>query len=235
MDLKEEDILREDVATHWYYKAKAAAVLRTVNGTAVRSVLDVGAGSGFFSRQILAKTSARTGTCVDTNYLAENDLYVGAKPLHMRRNITSSNADLVLMMDVIEHVADDTALIAHYAALSPPGTRFLVTVPAFMWLWSSHDVFLEHYRRYNVGHLREVLSKAGLQVRSAHYFFGGVLPAVVAVRWLNRVRRRPAQSDMRKEHPLVNALLYALCLAETYLMKINRLGGTSIIAVATKP
>lgn len=199
-------------------------------------MLDVGAGSGFFSRQLLARTSAREATCVDPNYPADSDTEVAGKPLSMRRAVAASAADLVLMMDVIEHVADDQALVAHYVDLSAPGTRFVVTVPAFMWLWSGHDVFLEHYRRYTLTHLRKALEASGLQVERGHYFFGSVLPMVAAVRGLKRFagKTKPG-SDMRREAPIVNSLLYGLSAAETRLMHLNRLGGTSVFAVAVKP
>ena len=56
------------------------------------------------------------------------------KPLLLRRSVDRSYADLVLVIDVIEGVEDDIALAV--------GTHFVVTVPAFMWLWSGHDIFL---------------------------------------------------------------------------------------------
>lgn len=236
MDLKEEEILGEDTARHWYYRAKADALLRSLRGMEFASVLDVGAGSGFFSRQILARTSAREALCVDPNYAADSDAMPGGKPLSMRREIRSSSADLVLMMDVIEHVADDRELVAHYADLCAPGTRFVVTVPAFMWLWSGHDVFLEHYRRYTLPQLCAVIEAAGLRLERGHYFFGGVLPLVAAVRGFKRLRGadRPG-SDMRREAPIVNGLLYGLCAAEARLMHLNKLGGTTVFALAVKP
>jgi hypothetical protein len=67
------------------------------------------------------------------------------KPLLFRRSVDQSDADLVLLMDVIEHVEDDVGLVREYANKVAPGTRFITTVPAFMWLWSGHDVFLEHF------------------------------------------------------------------------------------------
>jgi hypothetical protein len=235
MDLKEEEILGGDAVQHWYYRAKADALLRMLRGAPVEQVLDVGAGSGFFSRQLLERTSTRAATCVDPNYPADSDSAVAGKPLLMRREVASSEADLVLMMDVIEHVVDDAALVSRYVDLSAPGTRFVVTVPAFMWLWSGHDVFLEHYRRYNLAQLRRVLISAGLRIEREHYFFGGVLPAVAAVRGLKRIAGKAAASDMRREGPILNSLLYRLSAAETRLMHLNRLGGTSVFALAVKP
>ena len=62
------------------------------------------------------------------------------------------------------------------------GTRFIVTVPAFMWLWSAHDVFLQHYRRYTLERIKGVLRAGGLTVESGCYFYAALLPIVVLSR-----------------------------------------------------
>jgi hypothetical protein len=56
MDLKEVEVLGDQVADHWYYVAKSAAMLRFLNGIPVRRILDVGAGSGFFARHLLSSS-----------------------------------------------------------------------------------------------------------------------------------------------------------------------------------
>lgn len=237
MDLKEEHLLGDQVGSHWYYQSKLAALRRAIADVPVSAVLDVGAGSGFFSRALLADGKARAATCVDPNYSQERDETVAGRPLHFRRRVSETDADLVLMMDVIEHVPDDGALVADYVAAVRPGTRFLVTVPAFQWLWSGHDVFLEHYRRYDLAQLEAVLASAGLRVERGHYFYGAVLPLVAGVRLWKRATAgdAPPASDMRRETPLVNRLLAGIGSAETRLMRWNRLGGTSVFARAIKP
>ena len=102
MDLKEIDILADGVSAHWYYRAKAEAMRRLLEGARVRSVLDVGAGSGFFSRHLLATTDVAEACCVDPSYEADRDETESGKPLHFRRNVDAADADLVLMMDVLD-------------------------------------------------------------------------------------------------------------------------------------
>src|SRR5713226_810671 len=101
MDLKEEDILGADIGRHWYYRSKAAALRRAVAGLQPRHILDVGAGSGFFSRHLLAETGAQSALCVDTGYTSERDDSVAGKPALFRRDTGPTNCDLVLMMDVL--------------------------------------------------------------------------------------------------------------------------------------
>ena len=71
MDLKEEDILGDDIGRHWYYHSKAAALRQAVWDLTPQKILDVGAGSGFFSRHLLAHTAAQSALCVDTGYRSD--------------------------------------------------------------------------------------------------------------------------------------------------------------------
>ena len=237
MDLKEEHLLGDTVKSHWYYKAKLAALIDTVSDLRIRHVLDVGAGSGYFSKALLRDTDAEDAVCVDLGYPENRDEQIAGKALTFRNSLDTSDADLVLMMDVIEHVADDVGIVKDYASKVQSGTRFVVTVPAFMWLWSGHDVFLEHYRRYTLQQLETVLKAAGLQIEQGHYFYGAVLPLVAGVRAGKKLfgGKSAPESDMRAYGSAVNAMLYGVCRAEVGMMKLNRLGGTSVMVRAVKP
>jgi SAM-dependent methyltransferase len=236
MDLKEEHLLSDMVKSHWYYRAKLAALLAITRRVPVTRVLDVGAGSGYFSKALLEHTAALGAVCVDLGYPEDRDETMFGKPLAFRNSLAASDADLVLMMDVIEHVEDDRGLVADYVAKVAAGTRFVVTVPAFMWLWSGHDVFLEHFRRYTLPQMEGVLRAAGLTIETGQYFYGGVLPLVAGVRAAKRLGGGVVapESDMRRYGPGLNALLYGVCRAEVAVMGLNRLGGTSVLVRAVK-
>ena len=233
MDLKEEDILGADIGRHWYYRSKAAAVRRMVGGLGPRRILDVGAGSGFFSRHLLAEAGAQSALCVDIGYASDRDDDEGGKPVLYRRDTGPTDCDLVLMMDVLEHVDDDRGLVRHYAGKVPAGAHFLATVPAFRFLWSGHDVFLEHKRRYRLGEIEAAMRDAGLDVVRGAYYFGLVFPLAAAVRLATRGGNEP-KSNLRKHAPLTNGLLGAICTAELPLLPVNRLAGLSAFVLARK-
>ena len=161
MDIKEQDVLGDRIGQHWYYRAKGEAMRRLLGPRAIRHVLDVGAGSGVFSRMLL-QGGAGEATCVDPAYPAEHDETEAGRPIHFVHEVGQTDADVVLLMDVLEHVDDDAALLAEYAGKAGAGARFLITVPAFQWMWSGHDVFLEHRRRYTLKMLEDVVRRAGL-------------------------------------------------------------------------
>lgn len=234
MDLKEEDILGADIGQHWYYRSKAAALRRAVSGIAPQRLLDVGAGSGFFSRHLLAETGAQSALCVDIGYDRDRDDQVGAKPVLYRRDCAMTDCDLVLMMDVLEHVDDDAGLVRHYASKVPSGAHFLVTVPAFRFLWSGHDVFLEHKRRYTLAEIETTMRAAGLTIVKGAYFFGLIFPLAAAVRLATRSDTRP-RSSLSKQGTLANGMLATVCAAELPLFPLNRLAGLSAFVLAKKP
>src|SRR3954466_4275186 len=107
MDLKESTLLGDHAAAHWYYRSKAAAIVRYLGDRKLDRILDVGAGSGFFTKHLLQHTPAASGLCVDTGYPDDYDEQCSGKPVAFRRSCDGVDADLVLFMDVLEHVDDD--------------------------------------------------------------------------------------------------------------------------------
>lgn len=103
--------------------------------------------------------------------------------------------DAIVALDVIEHFADDAGLVAELYRVLRPGGRLVAAVPAHPWLWSPHDEFLHHHRRYRSGELEALLASGGLRVRRRHGFNFLLLPPIAAVRltkrWLGR--DRPAE------------------------------------------
>jgi 2-polyprenyl-3-methyl-5-hydroxy-6-metoxy-1,4-benzoquinol methylase len=234
MDLKEEDILGADIGSHWYYRAKAAALRRAVAGLRPKRLLDVGAGSGFFSRHLLSHAGAESALCVDIGYERERDEQADGKPVLYRRDCNATDCDLVLMMDVLEHVESDRTLVRHYAGKVPSGAHFLVTVPAFQFLWSGHDVFLEHKRRYRLHEIEATMRDSGLEVVHGAYYFGFIFPLATAVRLAERGATEP-RSSLRKHGVFTNTILSAICAAELPLFPVNRLAGLSAFVLARKP
>ncbi len=237
MDLKEEAILGDGVAQHWYYRAKSEALDRVV-GPPPATVLDVGAGGGFFSRHLLER-GAGQAVCVDPGYAGDSDAEHAGRPLLFRRAAPAAPSDLILMMDVLEHVDDDTALATEYIRPARPGTRVIVTVPAFTWMWSGHDDFLEHRRRYTLPGVQAVLRRAGLRLDGGRYLYGLLLPLAAATRLPGKVARRLGRaaapgSQMRPAGALANTALLAACRLEALLPR-NPVAGLTAMAWGTVP
>jgi hypothetical protein len=233
MDLKEIGLV--DAQTHWYYQVKLRAVQAQVAryGKHSSNIIDVGAGSGFFSEEIAKSLPPKSVICIDPFYPDEKLVQVGN--IQFLRSATVekiSKADIFLFMDVLEHVEDDFSLLNDYVRHAKEGALFLSTVPAFMSLWSSHDVFLEHFKRYTLTELEELMVSSGLEPVHGRYLYGSLFP----VAWILRrvIGKNKEKSDMQPVPPLLNFFLKTFLTIE-HAVFANRLFGISAMVVSRVP
>lgn len=237
MDVKEEAILGSDLQDHWYYVSKGRALRALLRDRKFQEVLDVGAGSGIFSRQLLEAGICDRAMCVDPAYSKEYTESFNGHDLSFVRSVDTQTQDLVLLMDVLEHVEDDAHLLKQYTESLTPDGLVAITVPAFQFLWSGHDVFLEHYRRYTRSMLNEVVAAADLELIRSRYFFGLLFPAVAAVRLANarRLRNREveAKSSLKRHGRVVNSMLTLIHSVERRLIfPVNTVAGLTLFCLA---
>jgi 2-polyprenyl-3-methyl-5-hydroxy-6-metoxy-1,4-benzoquinol methylase len=146
-------------------------------------VLDLGAGDGYLASVLLpALRPGGAVVCYDSHYgpgLLEQ-LRRGAPPELTFTDQRPDHAfDLVLLLDVLEHVADDRALLAGLVRdLLAAGGALAVSVPAWPGLYTRHDQMLGHHRRYRSEQLEELLRQCDLTVMDR----GGLFHSLLAVR-----------------------------------------------------
>jgi SAM-dependent methyltransferase len=236
LDLKEIEILGDAIHTHWYYKSKAKALQKLI-GVNPSIILDIGAGSGYFSKFLLKNTHCTEAWCVDICYNEEADAKESGKTIHYRKQIGSCNSDLVLLMDVLEHVDDDVGLLSEYVQKVPSGSTFLISVPAFPFMWSGHDEYLEHKRRYTLPQIESVVCDAGLTLKKSAYYFGVVFPLAALSRLAAGLCKRTSrpQSQLKKHSLMVNSTLTFACDVELSFFHKNSLIGLTAFCMAHKP
>jgi len=228
MDLKE--IKGIDPAIHWYYQSKVIPFIDFTEKyapTATR-VIDVGAGSGFFAKSVCDVLPKSHGVCIDPNY--EPDLLGTRENLTFELQVENKGADVYIFADVLEHVENDLDLLTSYTDLAQSGSLVLISVPAFQKLWSGHDVFLEHYRRYTLNELEKIVAAAGLEVIEKRYLFPSLFPVALIKR---KFFKNHETSDMVNLPKLPNWLMLMYFRAETMLF-INRRFGLSVFIAAVK-
>jgi SAM-dependent methyltransferase len=185
MDLRE---MRGLPARHPWELARARffRTLLTDEGLlgGVSRVLDVGAGDGYVGRELAAAIGdGGEVVCFDTHYSEQRLCQLeqeadGLSFVRFTRDPPEGLFDLILLLDVIEHVEDDRALLAGLVRDKlRHGAAVLVSVPAWQALYTRHDLFLGHYRRYRPAELDRLLAQVGLQrVRDGGLFHGLLLP-----------------------------------------------------------
>jgi hypothetical protein len=199
------------------------------------TLLDVGAGAGLVGIYLSRERPADRYDFVEPIASLESDLVARYGADHNRTATGRlDDVEVVTLLDVIEHVEDDTGLLRDLVERTSPGTTFLVTVPAGRAFWSEWDVALGHQRRYDRSDLRAVLERAGLNVVEVSYLFPELVPAAW---WRARRPNHGTANDDNAEFPeLPRRLDRALLLAGTATARARRWmpTGTSLFAAATR-
>jgi SAM-dependent methyltransferase len=224
---------------YWWHRARSGlleAALAPSLGTPTR-VLDVGSADG---PSVAWMRGSHTRVAVDTDPrgLAPGE---GVCASALALPFADGTFDVVAAFDVIEHCAPEHQAVAELARVLRPGGRLLVSVPAYQWAWSDHDVRAGHHRRYTRPRLVRAVRAHGLVVRRCTYGFASVFPLFTAERGLRRLRRlshRPSDTEQRlpEVSGAMDRLLTALCRAEGRLLRRTDLPfGSSVFLAAEKP
>ncbi len=202
------------------------------------SVLDVGCGSGVTIEHLsdlgaasvngieLDPLALRTGSVV-------NDRISRGDFMEIELDATY---DVVLMLDVLEHIEDDTGALEKVSGLMARDGILLVTVPAHQWLWSRHDVTNSHFRRYSARQVRWLLESSGFEVEQFGYMFAGLVLPKLIVRWLELMGFNLEKASVEIDpSSLLSRIAYRWFSMESAVaIRSNRLlpFGSSVVAVA---
>ncbi len=198
MDLVEVKNRKKEIARHPWELARFE-IVRSLLHAHIRneenySVLDIGCGDIFFISSLANYYPKVTFYAVDIAFtdeiMAQLEGTINGKNIFLFKTLDEANkhlkkpADLVLLLDVVEHIEKDVEflkwLYGHPSISSQ--TLFMITVPAYQSLFCSHDHFLGHYRRYTNNSLKKTIETSGFQkVKLGYFFFSLLLPRILQV------------------------------------------------------
>ncbi|WP_380872952.1 methyltransferase [Sphingomonas sp. DBB INV C78] len=239
MDRAIYDRMAEIDGAHWWFVARrriiAALIEQQARPKPGARILEVGCGTGSNIRmlqhygtvdaiepddQARALTTERTGVAVKGGLLPDGVA------------LEDGAYDLIVLLDVLEHIPGDREALASLVAKLKPGGKILVTVPASPWMWSSHDVAHHHQRRYTMAEVKKVFADSGLKVTHATHFNTVLFPLIAAARGLGKLLGREGGDDAMPPKP-VNGLLGTLFGFERHVVGRHSLPfGVSIGLVA---
>lgn len=217
----------------FWHRVRARAVLDVISPHASQTVADVGAGAGSLG-WILRE--ARPGVIYRffepvPELAAELRSEFGADR-ELRDLAQIAEADVVTVLDVLEHIEDDAAFLTGLVASMSPGATLVVTVPALQGLWSEWDVRLGHHRRYDQDQLRALTSDLPLRVHEIAFLFPELVPPGI-VRRFRRTRDAAPAIEFPVLPGAVDRLLERVG-ATTYRARRWVPLGTSLLLRATR-
>ncbi len=126
---------------------------------------------GFSTRDILSHTSIRNKMGLDFREEACRKAPFTAFHTDEKDFVPPQPVDLVVVLEVLEHIADDSAALLRWKSWLNPSGHMLISVPAKMKLWDQNDIFSKHLRRYEKIEFRRMLADTGFEI-IAFYSYG---------------------------------------------------------------
>ncbi len=201
MDRDYERQTHEVEDRHWWYRGRRTVLDGVISRLGLgpgSRILDAGCGSGRNMVELarygevagieLSHTSVELARARGVGEVIEGSL--------LEMPFADASFELAVSLDVIEHLQDDHAALRELRRTVVPGGTLLLTVPAYQWLWSGHDLINHHHRRYTRRSLREVAEHAGWKQVRTTYFNSLLLPVAIMLRALDRLDTKTTESSL---------------------------------------
>ncbi len=241
-------LVRAEESGHFLFWGRKGMLNRILGGF-LRSekslrVLDVGCGSGYVlsgleksGAKVVGVDASRTALKICRNRGIANIYGAFAEQLPF----DNEQFDVVISMDVYEHIEDDVAAMREAGRIMPVGGKLIVFVPAVRALWSACDELVAHKRRYSKAELEDKLVDAGFVVERVTYLFPSFFLPALIVRVVSRLllSKDSAQKSVLRDYETpsswLNSLLKCIIWIEIRMMSLfNFPFGVSLAALAVK-
>jgi len=233
---------------HWWFLARNEIIrfqveeLYKLKGRPLK-IINVGVATGATS-EMLANFGEVTSIeyeqdCIDFTK-SKIDIHI-QKGTILDLQYPDETFDLVCSFDVIEHVENDQLAAAELIRVCKKEGFVFITVPAFMRIWSQHDVINHHVKRYVISEIHDLFSNV-LTPKYVSYFNFPLSIPIFMVRFIDRfvpgfIKREKTKSDFDVvDNSFLNTLFYKIFLSEKMFIKrkIHFPFGVSIMGIWQK-
>ncbi|QNL20567.1 class I SAM-dependent methyltransferase [Hyphobacterium sp. CCMP332] len=187
---------------HWWFLARAKILEAYVSNFSKSKlkILDAGTGTGansiWLSNYGEVVSMEFDKDCIDYSSQKNGLDYINGSLLELP--FTNDSFDLICAFDVIEHIEDHHLAVSEMIRVCKPGGKILITVPAFMHLWSEHDEINHHFRRYTRNELSILFDREEGELQNCSYFNFYLYPLVLMARFANKLLSPFQKSDGHK-------------------------------------
>jgi len=235
--------MAEHEKTYWWHIGRLAIIQSYLEkGTKNKkdnSLLNIGCGTGG-TISVLERFGTVDNADISDEaikYMKEHGYKRLTKVAGIELPFKNKSYDIVGAFDVLEHIDDHVGALKEWRRVLKDDGAIVLTVPAYQWLWSDHDVSLHHKRRYTIKRLNEAARQAGLKIDRKSYAIVFSLPLVVTFRFLNKMsgRKTNTETSYVAVPASVNSLFAKFLGVEAAMHKFMSFpAGTSIVAILRK-
>jgi SAM-dependent methyltransferase len=235
---------------HWWFQVRGKIISQLIstgiknNENKLLNILNIGAATGKTS-ELLSTFGKVTSLeydqdCCDYANKKYNLSIINGSILELP--FKDEEFDLVCAFDVIEHVEDDLSGVREMNRVCKRDGLIVLTVPAYLFLWSHHDEVNHHYRRYTLKSLKQLAKKVDLSPVRATFYNTLLFIPIAIFRLLTKIIpktliRKGAGSDatLHTSNGLISRILYRIFSLELFLLKLFNLPfGVSIFLSLSK-
>jgi SAM-dependent methyltransferase len=177
-----EHATADHVWMQWRHEVLVRQLTRI--GHPIKKALEVGCGHGVV-RQLVERDLGFAVDGCDLNRRALEMATNGQGRLLVydifdRNPALLETYDLILLMDVIEHINDDLGFLSAALEHLKPGGLVAINVPAHMAFYGKYDEVVGHKRRYNVARIERLFRHTKIEPLSIAYWGLTLLPVLFA-------------------------------------------------------
>lgn len=228
-------------STYWWHVAKRQLITEMLKTHVPPPSLlvegGIGAGGNLQRWQSIGYT-VQGLDCLDESiaFAKEQGIEnVAVHDLHQPWPVQQNSAGAVVLLDVLEHLADPVIALQYAARSLSPSGKIFFTVPAYPWLFSDWDRRLGHFRRYTRAMMQEQVKQAGLKLETLRHWNAFTLPAAIVLRIVRRLRPSSRGTEFPRVSRWINhALLGAASIERRVGSMFGMPCGLSLVGVITK-
>tara|TARA_Y100000034_G_scaffold136780_1_gene215721 strand:+ start:4303 stop:5013 length:711 start_codon:yes stop_codon:yes gene_type:complete len=223
---------------YWWFKAKRDLLYLFLKRYKINgNILVVGFGTGE-DLKLINKFGKVSGIDINKDTLKfidkkiRKNLVIGDFAIHTYKK---GSFDCIIMLDVLEHIKNDKEALKKIHRILKKNGKLILSVPAFQFLYSPSNTYLNHYRRYNKSRLIKITSKY-FNIKLIIYWNFFLFIPVSIIRLIKKAIKTKSKSDLIIVSKFVNKILYSVLSLENYLISkfINLPLGISFFMVCIR-
>ena len=227
-------------SNHWWFQARKKIIEEIIKKKIKKKlrknfcILDFGSGSGVNVKMLskfgfvnIYEPHQETRKYLQTKYSDK-------KKFRVLNKINNKKFDLIILADVLENIKNDKNQINKLNKNLNQNGHILITVPAYQFLFSSKDMVLKHFRRYNKQEIKELFKQ--FDTIKLTYFNFFLFPPIVLIIIICKIFKIKFTKTVENlPSYLVNKILFNVFNIEKKMINIFNLPfGISILGLFKK-